>query len=810
VAKPTFRIKRDRELIELGDRLPLLPLRDIVVFPHMVVPLLVGRTLSIRALDRAMAEGRFLFLITQRDPNVTFPKRDDLYTHGTISRIVQLLKLPDGTVKALVEGLHRAQIVELARSSGMLMARIEPIAHTFSMSKQLEALLRNIRSQFEVYIKLNRKIPDEVLLAVDHIDDPERLADIISAHLLMKPEDKQSLLACDTFSGQLGLLAKYLASEIDILKLEKDIEGAVRTQVSKDQRQFYLTEQLKAIRKELGYGEEENEEYIELAQAIDNAGMPSEVRDRAHKELNRLTRMPPMSPEATVIRNYLDWLIAMPWNVRTEDNLDMDRVQSMLDADHYGLENVKKRILEYLAVLKLTEAMRGQILCFVGGPGVGKTSLGRSIAHCLGRKFVRVSLGGVRDEAEIRGHRRTYIGALPGRVIQQIRRAASKNPVFLFDEIDKIGADFRGDPAAALLEVLDPEVNATFNDHYLEVDFDLSEVLFICTANVLHTIPPALQDRMEIIRLPGYLEHEKIEIVKRFLIPKEREANGLKDIPIRFTRAALLAIIRHYTREVGVRNLQREIASICRKIALRVANGERGERGPFVFKKNSLIDYLGAPRYLLREREYENRIGVATGLAWTEHGGDTLQVEVEAVSGRGRLILTGHLGDVMKESAEAALTYARSHARDFGLNPDFYRKIDIHVHVPEGAIPKDGPSAGITIATAIVSVLTKIPVRHDVAMTGEITLQGQVLGIGGLAEKMVAAQRSRICKALIPKANKKDLQELPKEATKGMDVVLVEQVKQVLQEALTEKISPRAISSEYDQNRRSYAHSPIQ
>jgi ATP-dependent Lon protease len=774
--------EREGEVIRVGKIVPLLPLRDLVVFPSMVVPLLVGRKKSVKATEEAMKGDKTIFLLTQRDPEVADPKQQDLYDVGTLAKVIQILRLPDGTARILVEGLIRARASNFHEEIEYPAVEISLLQRSLSLTKEAQALLRTVKEHFKEYIRLSSKIPDDVLTSIINTADPERFTDTISAHLTLKIDENQRLLDTKSLQEHLQLLNRFLIQETDILKLEKKIEKEVKTQVTKSQRHFYLQEQLKAIKKELGYGEDESEETEELSLAIQKAKMPIKVRDIALKELKRLTRMPPLSPEATVVRNYLDWLILMPWKKRTKDNMDIDHAEKILDEDHYGLKKVKERLTEYLSVLKLVKRMRGQILCFVGPPGVGKTSLGKSIARSMNRKFVRASLGGVRDEAEIRGHRRTYIGALPGRIIQKIKEAGTKNPIFLLDEVDKIGVDFRGDPASALLEVLDPEVNSTFNDHYLEVDFDLSEVLFICTANVIHTIPPALMDRMEILRLPGYLEYEKVGIAKGFLIPRTLKSHGLNESKLLFTEGGIQRIIRRYTREAGVRNLEREIATLCRKAAREFVKGRTKK---VIITRQSLERFLGSAKYYEDEIEKEKEIGVATGLAWTNVGGEILSIEVGVMPGKGKLILTGHLGDVMKESAQAALTYARARSKEFNLEENFQQKLDIHLHIPAGAIPKDGPSAGIAIATAILSALTQIPTQRHVAMTGEITLRGLVLPIGGLQEKFVAAQRAGVKTIILPRKNEKDLKELPTRTKKGINVILVDHVDEVLSKALT-------------------------
>ena len=775
-------VARGDETFEFPDRLPLLPLRDVVVFPYMTIPLLVGRLPSINAIEKAVSRDRMLFVTAQRRSEVTDPSHEELYPLGTVVRVLQLFRLPDGTMRVLVEGICRCRVERFQWSGDSYAVRVKVIDEMRLAGAEVEAQMRHVLALFADYVHLNRRIPDEVLLTANNLTDPAALAHTVAAQLLVKVPKKQRLLEVEGASERLKALADMLAGELEIVKLERKIEGQVRSQVHKNQKEFYLNEQLKAIRKELGHQNEFASEIDEMTSAIKRARMPREVVTKAMKELDRLSKMSFMSPEATVVRNYLDWLCALPWSKLTRDPIDIDQVERVLDEDHFGLRKVKERIVEYLAVLKLTGRIRGPILCFVGPPGVGKTSLGKSIARALGRRFVRVALGGVRDEAEIRGHRRTYIGSMPGRVIQSMRRAGAKNPVFLLDEIDKLGSDFRGDPAAALLEVLDPEQNHTFNDHYLEVDFDLSQVMFICTANSLYSIPPALADRMEIIRLPGYLENEKVEIARRFLVPKQIAAAGLEPNDVKLGLSLLRALVNRYTREAGVRNLEREIAALCRKVAKKKAAGKF--KGSVTVTESVLHKWIGPTRYLDTVVEQHTRIGVANGLAWTETGGDLLTIEVSILPGKGELQLTGKLGDVMRESGQAALSYARSRAAQLGLDKWFYRDIDIHVHVPEGAMPKDGPSAGITMATALVSALTGVPTRADVAMTGEITLRGSVLPIGGLNEKSVAARRAGIKTILLPRANEKDLVEIPDEVRASLEFVLVDSMDQVLERAL--------------------------
>jgi ATP-dependent Lon protease len=777
-----IRVERDGEVFEIRERIPLLPLRDIVIYPYMTIPLLVGRVASVNAIEQAVQKDRIVFVLAQKKPEVADPGSKDLYRVGSVVRVLQLFRLPDGTMRVLVEGICRGKVKKFFPGADSMSAAVTIINDSDAQSPEIEALQRNVLASFNDYVHLNRRVPDEVLATANNITNPTLLSYTVAAHLILKVPVKQAILEQDDLAQRFTQLSKTLASELEILKLERKIEGQVRNQVSKNQKEFYLNEQMKAIRKELGYQSEFSNEADELVELVKKAKMPKEVHDKAMKELDKLGKMSFMSPEATVVRNYIDWLVALPWSIQTEDHSDIKEVERILNEDHYGLKKVKERILEYLAVMKLSGSLKGPILCFVGPPGVGKTSLGKSIARALGRKFVRMSLGGVRDEAEIRGHRRTYIGSMPGRIVQALKRAGSRNPVLLLDEIDKLGTDFRGDPASALLEVLDPEQNHTFNDHYLEVDLDLSQVMFLTTANTLYAIPPALQDRMEIVRLPGYLEFEKVAIAREFLIPKELKAHGLEPNDMKITDKALRAIIGQYTRESGVRSLERELAAICRKVAKRKAMAETPRPVRVTERRVSL--FLGAPKYLDSQIERRIRIGVATGLAWTEVGGDLLNVEVSVLAGSGALVMTGKLGDIMKESGQAALSYTRSRAEALGLDKKFYKEVDIHVHFPEGAIPKDGPSAGITIATALVSALTGVPTRDDVAMTGEITLLGTVLPIGGLNEKVVAATRAGVKTVIIPKQNEKDLKELPDAVRQGVTFRLVETMDEVLEIAL--------------------------
>ena len=787
------KVERDGEVFEIREKIPLLPLRDVVIFPYMTIPLLVGRVASVNAIEAAVQRDRVVFVLAQRRPEVTDPTAKDLYRVGTVVRVLQLFRLPDGTMRVLVEGICRGRAKKFFAGGDSMSASVTVLKDEVEGDPQLEALTRNVLASFNDYVHLNRRVPDEILSNANNIANPVLLSYTIASHMILKVGVKQEILEQEDLAERFKLLSRTMASELEILKLERKIEGQVRSQVHKNQKEFYLNEQLKAIRKELGYQNEFASEIEELSQQVKRAKMPKEVNDKAIKELDKLQKMSFMSPEATVVRNYVDWLVSLPWSVLTEDNPDIKAVERILDEDHHGLKKVKERIVEYLAVLKLSGGLKGPILCFVGPPGVGKTSLGKSIARAMGRKFIRMSLGGVRDEAEIRGHRRTYIGSLPGRIIQGMKRAGSRNPVFLLDEIDKLGMDFRGDPASALLEVLDPEQNHTFQDHYLEVDFDLSQVMFITTSNTLYSIPPALVDRMEIIRLPGYLEFEKVEIAKKFLLPKEAKAHGLEPGDLRIGDKTIRAIINQYTREAGVRSLEREIAAVCRKAARKKASTSKAK--PFQVTEAKLADLLGVPKYLDSQIEKRSRVGVATGLAWTDAGGDVLNVEVSVVPGSGALSLTGKLGETMRESGQAALSYIRSRATALGLDKKFYKDIDVHVHLPEGAIPKDGPSAGITMATALVSALTGVPTRDDVAMTGEITLLGNVLPIGGLNEKVVAAMRAGVKEVIIPKLNEKDLKELPDFVRKGVRFRLVDSMDEVLEIALNPGESRQGVQS---------------
>ncbi len=761
---------------------PLLPLRDVVVFPNVVVPLFVGRDKSIKALEYAMSHQKEVFLSAQKDAKVDKPSPKDIFHFGTIGAVLQLLKLPDGTVKALIEGKERGKIENFLDNHEFFMVEVAKLTHDSDFNIEIKALLRSINTSFAEYAKLNNKISEEITSTVTSIEDPVRLADTIAGHLALKVVDKQELLEEQNLNRRLERIYEKLRNEIDILKLETRLRTRVKKQMEKTQKDYYLNEQMRAIQKEMGTKDDFKAELDELQKKIKRKRLSKEAHNRVMQEFKKLKMMSPMSAEAAVVRNYVDWILSLPWYDKTKEKLDIDDAQKILDEDHYGLEKPKERILEYLAVQRLTKKIRGPILCLVGPPGVGKTSLAKSVSRATGRNFVRLSLGGVRDEAEIRGHRRTYIGALPGKIIQFLKKAKSNNPVFCLDEVDKMSTDFRGDPSAALLEVLDPEQNFAFNDHYLDLDYDLSQILFITTANNLHTIPLPLQDRMEIIRLPGYTEVEKLSIAKQFLIRKQTELNGLKPENISFSDGAVLTIIRNYTREAGVRNLEREISSICRKVAKEVVR--KGLDTKVQVTAQSIHKYLGVEKFRYGRTEEKNKIGLTTGLAWTEVGGELLQTEATIMPGKGSLVLTGKLGDVMQESAQAALSYVRSRATRLRLPENFYEKTDIHIHVPEGAIPKDGPSAGITLATSIVSALLRKPVNRDLAMTGEITLRGRVLPIGGLKEKILAAHRGGVTKVLIPFENKKDIEEIPKKILKKVELALVEHMDDVLKEAL--------------------------
>lgn len=762
--------------------IPLLPLRDIIVYPHMVVPLFVGRERSINSLEMALKQEKEILLVAQKNAKVDEPAEEDMYMVGTISGVVQLIRLPDGTVKVLVEGRKRGRVKRFIPNEDYFLVEAEEMDEGLEVTSEVDGLMRSVNSAFESYVKLNKKIPPEILMPVAAIEDPARLADTVAAHLQLKLEDKQSVLEIDDPGERLERIFALMQSEIEVLQVEQKIRGRVKKQMEKNQKDYYLNEQMKAIQKELGEKDEFRDELKEIEERIAGKKMSEEATEKAQKELKKLKMMAPMSAEGTVVRNYLEWLLSLPWYEKTTEKPGIDEAEKVLDEDHYGLERVKERVIEYLSVHSLVEKMKGPILCLVGPPGVGKTSLAKSIARSMGRRFVRISLGGVRDEAEIRGHRRTYIGALPGKIIQSLKKAKSNNPVFLLDEIDKMSHDLRGDPASALLEVLDPEQNCTFNDHYLDLDYDLSEVMFITTANTVHSIPYPLLDRMEIIRIPGYTEIEKIKIAQDFLVPKEMESHGLKKENLAISEGALRSIIQLYTREAGVRTLEREIAAICRKVAKEVVKKGRGHSVRVV--SSAVPRYLGVPKFRFSSAAEKDRIGVTIGLAWTEQGGDLLETEVSVMPGKGKLIITGKLGDVMQESAQAALSYVRSRADELGLERDFYQKVDLHIHVPEGAIPKDGPSAGITIATSIASALLRKPVKGNLAMTGEITLQGRVLPIGGLKEKLLAAHRGNIKKVLVPRYNEKDLKEIPSYILNSLNVTFVESMDEVLRNAI--------------------------
>ena len=789
-------------------RVPLLPLRDVIIFPQMVVPLFVGREKSINALEECVTKKLDLFLVAQTQATTTNPGEKDIFQIGTLGTILQILRLPDNTVKVLVEGKRRARIKSYLESDRMIEATVEPIEEVVEEGVELEALVRSVKATFENYVKLNKRIPPEMLMSVSTIEEPARLADLIVAHLNLKLEDKQAILEVFDPSKRLERLLQLMQGEIEILQVERRIRSRVKKQMERSQKEYYLNEQMQAIQKELGEKDEFKIEIQAIEKQIKTKPMSKEAKEKATKELKKLKMMSPMSAEATVVRNYIDWLVSLPWGTYTEDQYDLKGAHDILEEDHYGLDEVKERILEYLAVRSLTDASKGQILCFAGPPGVGKTSLAKSIARSLNKKFVRASMGGVRDEAEIRGHRRTYVGALPGKIIQSLKKAESSNPVFLLDEVDKMSMDFRGDPSSALLEVLDPEQNSTFGDHYLEVDYDISKVMFVLTANNLGNIPRPLLDRMEVIHISGYTEDEKFHIARRYLIAKQMELHGLKEGDLIITDDTVRELIRNYTREAGVRNLERTVATLCRKAAKKIvdqrseiaaaagetttkkskkADAEKEAKHPKIvvtLEASDLEELLGPPKFTAQMAEQHNEIGLTNGLAYTEAGGDMLQIEVSVVPGKGNIKITGKLGDVMQESASTAMSYVRSRVEALGIDKDFHTNLDIHLHVPEGAVPKDGPSAGITMATAITSALTKIPVKRDVAMTGEITLRGRVLPIGGLKEKLLAARIGGIKTVLIPKQNVPDLKKVPKEVTKGMQIIPVEHADQVLRIAL--------------------------
>jgi len=770
--------------------LPLLPLRGVLVFPYMMIHLDVGREKSVNAIDEAMLGNREIFLAMQKDAQTDEPEEDDIYLTGTIAEIKQLLKLPGGTIRVLVEGLRRGRIRRYLSHEPYLRVEVEEEREEVPRTAEIEALMRSLIGEFEHYVKVSKKIPPETVVSVVTLEEPGRLADVVASHLSLKLTDRQAVLEAFDVRARLELLCRILAKEMEILELERRINLRVRKQMEKTQKEYYLREQMKAIQKELGEKDERVAETDDLRERIEKAKMPKETKERALKEVERLEKMPPMVAEATVVRNYLDWLLALPWHKQTKDRLDIKVAEQVLEEDHYGLKEVKDRILEYLAIRQLAKKMKGPILCFVGPPGVGKTSLARSIARALERKFVRISLGGMRDEAEIRGHRRTYVGAMPGRIIQGMKQAGTKNPVFLLDEIDKLGSDFRGDPSSALLEVLDPEQNNTFSDHYIEAAYDLSNVMFITTANVQYNIPRPLLDRMEVITIAGYTEEEKVKIAERHLVPKQVKEHGLTQEQIFMSENALRRIIREYTREAGVRNLERQVATICRKVARDIVSGEVAKAK---VTAQNVDQYLGIPKYRYGVAERADEVGVATGLAWTEVGGDVLNVEVSVLKGKGNLTLTGKLGDVMKESAYAGFSYIRSRAGKLGVPEDFHEKHDLHIHLPEGAIPKDGPSAGITMATAMTSALSHRPVRKDVAMTGEITLRGRVLPVGGIKEKVLAAHRAGIKTVILPRDNRKNLEDIPPQVRRKLKFVFVDHMDEVLPIALTESVPEEAV-----------------
>lgn len=766
-----------------GRRFPLLPLRGILVYPSMVLHLDVGREKSVKALDKAMVDDNLILLCSQSEVNIEEPTQEDIFRIGTVAKVRQMLKLPNGTIRVLVEGLERAEIIEYLDNEEFYEVVAEERPETESSDSEVDALMRTLLTQFEHYINLSKKVTPETLAAVSDIEEPGRLADVITSHLSLKIKEKQEILETIDVRARLEKLLDILNNEREVLELERKINQRVKKQMEKTQKEYYLREQMKAIQKELGDKEGRAGEADELRAQMEEKNLPEKVQEKVAKEIDRLEKMPASSAEGGVIRNYVDWLLGLPWSERTEDDLDLDKAEAILNADHYGLDKPKERVLEYLAVQKLVKKLKGPILCLVGPPGVGKTSLARSIARSLGREFVRISLGGVRDEAEIRGHRRTYVGAMPGRIIQGMKTAGSMNPVFLLDEIDKMASDFRGDPSAALLEVLDPEQNSTFSDHFIELPFDLSNVMFVTTANAIHNIPRPLLDRMEVLNIPGYTELEKLEIAERYLLPKQKKDHGLGEEQLVISNDAILKAIREYTRESGVRNLEQQIAALCRKAAKQiVANPEQA----IVIGPDQIKDYLGVPRFRYGVAELEDQIGTVTGLAWTEVGGETLVIEVTVVPGSGKLTLTGKLGDVMKESAQAAFSYTRSKANELGIPTDFHEKNDVHIHIPEGAIPKDGPSAGITIATALISALTNRYVSKDIAMTGEITLRGRVLPIGGLKEKSLAAHRAGYKKILLPKDNERDLKDIPDSVKHDVEFVPVSHMDQVLEHALVQ------------------------
>ncbi|MCD6193252.1 MAG: endopeptidase La [Candidatus Aminicenantes bacterium] len=783
-------VEQSEQKLDIPQELPVLMLRDIVVFPYMVVPLFVGREKSMKAIDEALSRNRMILLVTQKKMEIEEPKREDVYSIGTVALIMRMLKLPDGRIRILAQGLVRAKIEELIEDQPFYSARISVLREPEEVDKtiEIEALIRNVREGLDKAASLGKNIPAEIMIIASNVEEPGRLADLAASTLDLKVPEAQEVLEIVDPVKRLRRVYELLIREVELLNVQSKISSEAKEELEKLQKQYFLRQQLKAIQRELGEGSELQEEIKLYQNKLKKLKVPQEVKEELEKQIKRLSQMHPESAETAVVRNYLDWMFSLPWNKSTVDNLDLAKAKAILDEDHYGLEKVKERIIEYLSVRKLSRRIKGPILCFVGPPGVGKTSLGRSIARALGRKFIRMSLGGIRDEAEIRGHRRTYVGAMPGRIIQGIRRCGSNNPVFMLDEVDKVGADFRGDPSSALLEVLDPEQNHSFRDHYLGVPFDLSKVMFITTANLIDPIQPALRDRMEIIPIPGYTEEEKLQIALRHLIPKQIKEHSLNNDLICFSRAAVKKIISLYTREAGVRNLEREIAAICRKVARRVAEGKKGR---VRVTAQNIEKFLGPPRIFRDQLLKKDKVGVTTGVAWTASGGDILFVEASKMKGKGKLLLTGSLGEVMKESAQAALSYARAHAEEFGIDPQLFSEYDFHIHIPEGAIPKDGPSAGVTIATSLISVCTERKVRWDVAMTGEITLRGNVLPVGGVKEKVLAAQRAGVKKMILPAANKKDLIDIPASVKRKMEFVFVEDIKSVFNEALVTPFQPQ-------------------
>lgn len=786
-SKNEINVVQDTSLIEsIPEILPVLPLRDIVIFPYMIFPVLVGREQSIRAANVALEETKYIFLSTQIKSNIEDPKKDDIHKEGTIAKIVQILKLPNGLMKILVDGLLQGRIISFTDNKSYFEAKIEALLPEVENDHEMNALIRQMTNLFKSYVKISRHIPAEAVSAYENIEEPDRKLYYVAANVNQSIDVKQVILQKNTLKEQYYEVIKILNSEIDILQIEKEIDTKVQENIAKSQRKFIIQEQIKILQDELGEDEDGSPEFTKLRDQIKKAKMPKPITEKAFEELNKLKKIPPMSPESTVIRNYLDWLIDVPWHKKTKDNLDINHVQKILDVDHFGLKKPKERIIEHIAVLNLVKLMRGQILCFVGPPGVGKTSLGKSIARAIGRKFVRISLGGVRDEAEIRGHRRTYIGSMPGKIIQSMKKAGTVNPVMLLDEIDKMSMDFRGDPSSAMLEVLDPEQNNTFNDHYLDIDYDLSQVMFITTANVKYNIPLPLQDRMEIIELPGYLEHDKLEIAKRHIVPKQLSLHGLDKKKVIFEDSSIKKVINDYTREAGVRNLERELASVCRKLAKDIVvkelnNGkELKKKKAYIVNEEKINEFLGVPKYRRQRAVRVSHVGSVTGLAWTSVGGEILNVDVTVMNGAEKLTLTGQLGNVMKESAQAALSFIRSNAPKLGLNPDFFKGKEIHIHLPEGAIPKDGPSAGITMAMALYSAVSGLKASAEVAMTGEITLRGNVLAIGGLNEKLLAAQRNGIKTVLIPKDNEIDLVEIQEKVKEGLKIISIEKIEDAI------------------------------